>query len=205
MLKLFKPSKNEAQKSKVIATGIAISIALVAFQNCGKVNKVGPESVNHAAEQKPAIHELNSSDSLVLLANGEEGFGLFAYDVNVASGEVTRTMYEVPKEDPANKPVKLCLSEEKRLKLEQEMNESSVCFFSNKGGSDRACIQIYRYPYAIIQESRAGIRDVVGNTYKLGENSSACADFYDICTDNREDFIGAVAEAVAGLDSSTCD
>ncbi len=202
---LFKPSKNEAQKSKVIATGIAISIALVAFQNCGKVSKVSPDGVDHAAEQKPAVLDLSSSDSLTLLANGEEGFGLYAYDVNVASGEVTRTIYEVPKDDPANKPVKLCLNEEKRLKLEQELNESSVCFFSTKSGPDRSCIQVYKYPYAIIKESRDGTSNIAGNTYKLGENSSACADFYDVCTDNREDFIGAVAEAVAGLDSSTCD
>ena len=204
MKKFFTPSKNEAQKSKVLITGIAISVALVAFQNCGKMSKVGPEYVNPSAEQKPAIMELDNAQSVVLLGNSSEGFGLYAYNVNVNTGEVLRTMYEVPANDPSNAPVKFCLSEEKRMNLQEQISQSSVCLFKGESNPQKQCSQIYKYPYAIIKEA-AFSGGTVGNTYKLGENSSSCSDFHDICTENRDDFLSAIAAALIDIDTSACE
>ena len=196
MTSMFRPSKNDAQKTKVLFSGVIVAFLMVAYQNCGKMNQA--PAVDKSREQKPAVLELDESSSLTLLGNYTHEFGAYAYKVDVATGEVLRTMYEVPAHDPVNKPVKLCLSEDKRVALEVAYNYASVCLFKKSENQQMVCTMEYLSPYAII-------KDQAGNTYKLGENAKACYDFYDICTDTRDGFVKAVQDALVGLDSSTCD
>lgn len=199
MTSMFKPSKNEAQKTKFLIGGILVSFLMASYQNCGKVNHSSHNAVDPTREQKPAILELGDSNSLTLLGNyGDHEFGAYAYKINVASGEVLRTMYEVPENDPQNPVTRLCLSEEKRLALETEYNRSRVCLYVRITDSNTVCTMEYISPYAIIKDNSH-------NTYKLGENAKPCNDFYDLCTDNRANFIQAAKDVLEGLDSSLCD
>lgn len=197
----FRPSKNEAQKSKVILAGVVMSFILASYQNCGKVahNPVSssPNAGQIAQEQKPAILNMGDANSVVLLgAYNNPNFGAYAYDVNVQTGEVHRTMYEVPANDPSNQPTKLCLSEEKRSALETAINDSNVCFFKKDSKAD-ICTMDYIVPYAIIKSG--------SESFKLGENAKPCNDYVDVCTGDREAFIKTVQDTLAGLDSSFCN
>lgn len=198
-MKLFRPSKNEAQKAKFIFSGIVMSFLLMSYQNCGKVSQTAALNGGKSVEQKPAVLSLNEASSLVLLGDYTNSeFGAYMYKVNVETGEVLRTMYEVPANDPSNKPVKLCIEESKRLALEVEYNKSSVCLFKAKADSHTVCTMEYISPYAII-------KDDTNNSYKLGENAKACNDYYDLCTDNRDSFVKAAADILEDIDSSLCN
>lgn len=207
MTNLFRPAKNDAQKTKFILSGMVVAALIFAFQNCGQVNQSDAPTIEGTFEQKPSLLDVSDATSIVLLGKGvdERGFLVrYAYDVNLDTGVVERTFYEVPKEDPQNKPVRLCLSEEKRLVLKDVSDRSSVCYFQAANDPNRVCAQVYRYPYAIISQARAGVRDVQNIVYRLGESNSACGDTYDICSETHSEFVSAVSLALDGLDDSTC-
>jgi hypothetical protein len=186
-----------SQKNTFILMGIFISMISIAYQNCGKVNKVSPNAIDQTTEQKPALLELKNSNSITLLKSSTDGFGMYAYEINVDTGEVEKTIYDVPKNDPSNQPEVLCLDEAQRMVLENEIQKSSVCFFKHKEDPNMNCTMEYRYPYALVNQGYQNI--------KLGENASACVDFYDICTDNRDNFIKVVNDILVDIDSASCE
>lgn len=205
MTNMFKPAKNEVQKAKLLFGGIVVSFLMIAYQNCSKQSSHGNGYVDRATEQKPAVLELKNSSSLILIDKDTiRDFGSYAYEIDVHTGIVERTMFEVPKEDPANKPVQLCLSEDKRIALESAYNAASVCLFKTKS-ENMVCTQEYISPYAVVTQSLAGIRPTPDRTYKLGENAKPCNDYYDLCIDNRGAFIAAAKSALDGLDESLCE
>lgn len=189
--------KNPNHKNVIMLTAIAISMISIAFQNCGKVNMTTPATVDPSTEQKPAVLELNSTKEITLLKSNNDGFGMYAYKINIESGEVEKTIYDVPKNDPNNQPVALCLDEAKRMVLENEIAASSVCFFKHKEDSQMNCTMEYHYPFAVINN---GVQDL-----RLGENASACVDFYDICTDNRANLLKVINDILVDIDSASCE
>lgn len=190
---LFRPSKNEAQKTKLILGGVVVSIMLMAYQNCGKVGS--NDSVHTSIEQKPALMAVADSSEITLLKNNEN-FEINAYDVNIVSGVVERTLYEVPQEDPSNAPVLLCLSNEQRQALENAIQSAKVCYYKT-ASPDSACTQQYIYPYAIVSGQN--------RIYKLGENAKPCNDFFDLCKDTREEFLSVINAILANIDQATCN
>ncbi len=209
MTNLFRPAKNEAQKTKFLLSGMAVAIIMFAFQNCGKVNhNDGPPSLEGSVEHKPSVLDVADATDLVLIKKDvdENGFFVrFAYDVDIETGLVDRTFFEVPAEDPQNRPVRLCLSEAKRLVLKNIAEKSKVCFYQANNNPGRVCAQVYRYPYAIVSQARAGIRNIeAGASFRLGESNSACGDTYDICSETHNEFVSAVNNALEGIDDSVC-
>lgn len=185
-----------SQKNTFILMGIFISIISIAYQNCGKMNKSGPTPVDPTTQQKPDVMRLNKANSITLLKSSTDGFGMYAYEINIKTGEVEKTIYDVPKTDPANKPVPLCLDEAKRMILENEIKDSSICFFRHKEDPNLNCTMEYRYPYAIVPYGPADIN--------LGENASECVDFFDICVGNRDNFIKTIDDVLYNIDSQSC-
>lgn len=197
MTNRFGRPQQSSQKNTLILMGIFISMISIAYQNCGKVNKSGPNAIDATTEQKPAVLELKNSNEITLLKSSTDGFGMYSYHINVDTGEIEKTIYDVPKNDPGNQPTVLCLDEAQRMVLENEIKNSSVCYFKHKEDPNMNCTMEYRYPYAITDQG--------SQTIRIGENASPCVDFYDICTDNRDNFIKVVNDILANIDSASCE
>jgi len=93
MPKLFKAGKNEAQKAKLLLGGIAASLLMVAYQNCSQQTSHMNGYIDRATEQKPAVLELKNSSSVVLVGKDVREFGAYAYEVDMNTGIVERTMF----------------------------------------------------------------------------------------------------------------
>lgn len=189
MTNLFRPSKNEAQKSKLILGGIVASLILMGYQNCGKVTS--STSSDGSIEQKPAVASLDDVESLTLLSVKDMGL-VYTYDVNVGTGRVIRTPMDVPPNDPAYEDALLCLSAEQRAELEVLLQKSKVCFYQRPENSDRVCSMQYVFPYAQIKQIDLGV-------------TNGCSDYHDICSDYRDEFRSAVLEILATIDLSSCN
>jgi hypothetical protein len=187
---IFRRSRNDSQKLTFIMSSIAVSLMLFAYQNCGKINSSGG-TPDGSVEQKPAVASLDDVTNLTLLGSKDDGMGMYAYDVNVDTGEVVRTLNEVPADDPANTPAHLCLTDAQKTELKNLLNSSNVCFYQFQRNSQMVCTQQYIYPYAVVKEINLGY-------------TGGCSDYHEICKDNRDAFVNEIKAILATIDQSSC-
>ncbi len=192
-----------AYKSRVIFTGIVVAAVLIGFQNCGKTNtQVEPPSLQGTVEQKPSTANLMGSDHITLLKT-HNGFTTFRYDINLVNGLVNKTYFGLAVDDKDYVEEVLCLTDAKRQSLADVTNSSSVCLYKPTR-DDIECAMIYRPPYAFVYQTKVGVRNIQPKEYALGENASACTEFYDICQETRADFLAVVQDVLSDIDSSVC-
>jgi hypothetical protein len=195
-------SSHEAAPSrlKMMVFAIGLSMVIVSYQNCGKVNSDGSMNTKTASPSHVSFQfDLNTSNQLGLIKNSNDGYGPYLYNVNLSTGVVEKRYYEIDPNDPANHVLgTFCLDDITKQHLQDVVNASTVCLYEISVPEGTMCTQEYAYPHTVVQSD--------GSTYKLGEKSSGCPPkIYDICENKIENYRTAVDAILSEVETMGCN
>lgn len=168
-------------------------LLILFFQNCQKATQVTDQANAASAGALPSATEFKKTS-----AQGVSVLQLWDYDhartldLDLATGKMAVFLNY-----GSDRGEDLCLSEAERQEAKTLLSNSEVCepVVSNDQ-KDQQCIQIYKYPYAVLIEQ--------GQEIRLGEKTSGCDIPVDLCGNQAQSLKDFVQHVLATLDQKTC-